>query len=123
MQTAVPSSAEAENRWVQPLRWVALAVWISIPFLGLTAQPIAGALTWTVAVAISRVLRLSGEAFQTVRAAAPAVAEGVIQTLAQRLRETLRDSSPVPGQQCRPEREVKASAHVGVADIAATAAD
>ena len=42
---------DAEDRWVQPLRWVALAVWISIPILGLTAQPVAGTVAWTAAVA------------------------------------------------------------------------
>jgi CRP-like cAMP-binding protein/cytochrome c peroxidase len=37
--------------WVEPIRWAALAVWIAIPILSLVAQPIAGRIVWTVAVA------------------------------------------------------------------------
>src|SRR5262245_49139545 len=37
--------------WLATLRWAALAVWLVIPVLGLLAQPVAGRLVWTVAVA------------------------------------------------------------------------
>jgi hypothetical protein len=37
--------------WVRPVGWAALAVWLAIPVLGLTAQPFAGRVVWTVAVA------------------------------------------------------------------------
>ena len=43
--------ADPEDRWVQPLRWVALAVWIAIPIIGFVAQPVTGRIVWTVAVA------------------------------------------------------------------------
>jgi hypothetical protein len=50
-KVALAPAAEAEDQWVQPLRWIALAVWIAIPILGLTAQPVAGTVAWTAAVA------------------------------------------------------------------------
>src|SRR5579872_4301956 len=37
--------------WVEPIKWAALAVWIAIPIVSLAAQPIAGRIVWTVAVA------------------------------------------------------------------------
>ena len=48
-QAAQP--ADPEDRWVQPLRWTALAVWIAIPIFALLAPSIAGRIVWTVAVA------------------------------------------------------------------------
>jgi hypothetical protein len=45
------ATPDPEDRWVQPLRWVALAVWIGIPIFALLAQDIAGRIVWTVAVA------------------------------------------------------------------------
>jgi cytochrome c peroxidase/CRP-like cAMP-binding protein len=44
------STRDSES-WVEPIRWVALAVWIGIPILALLAQPIAGRVVWTIAVA------------------------------------------------------------------------
>src|SRR5690242_965221 len=38
--------------WVEWLRCAALAVFVGIPLLGIFAQPIAGRITWTVAVAL-----------------------------------------------------------------------
>jgi hypothetical protein len=42
--------ATAERRF-DSLRWPALAVWLGIPVIGFAAQPIAGRIVWTVAVA------------------------------------------------------------------------
>jgi hypothetical protein len=51
---AVPTTgvkARVPERWVRPVGWAALAVWLAIPVLGVTAQPLAGRVVWTVAVA------------------------------------------------------------------------
>jgi cyclic nucleotide-binding protein len=52
----VKPPSDPEDRWVQPLRWIALAVWIAIPILGFTFQPVAGwsagRIIWTCAVAV-----------------------------------------------------------------------
>jgi hypothetical protein len=48
---AADGSARDVESWVEPIRWVALAVWIAIPILALVAQPIAGRVVWTMAVA------------------------------------------------------------------------
>jgi hypothetical protein len=51
--SAAIEAAPTQNapRWLATLRWTALAVWLLIPPLGILAQPVAGRLVWTVAVA------------------------------------------------------------------------
>src|SRR6186713_1986230 len=48
---AEPAAARDPEWWVDPLRWAALAVWLGIPAFALLAQPYAGRVVWTVAVA------------------------------------------------------------------------
>lgn len=45
---AVPADPEW---WVEPVRWLALAVFLAVPLLGIFAQPLAGRVVWTMAVA------------------------------------------------------------------------
>lgn len=45
-------AAPADPEWlVEPVRWLALAVFLAVPVLGLFAQPLAGRIVWTMAVA------------------------------------------------------------------------
>src|SRR5215212_1803982 len=46
-----PEMVRDPEWWVAPIRWSALAVWLSIPAFALLAQPYAGRIVWTVAVA------------------------------------------------------------------------
>ena len=48
---AVSPPQQDPEAWVQPLRWIALLVFTAVPILGFFAQPLAGRLVWTVAVA------------------------------------------------------------------------
>jgi hypothetical protein len=43
--------ADAEGRWVEPLRWAALVVFIAIPVFAHMMQSLAGRVVWTMAVA------------------------------------------------------------------------
>jgi len=51
VRSPTPGAAARAERWVGPLGWVALAVWLAIPFLGVFEQPLAGRVVWTMAVA------------------------------------------------------------------------
>jgi hypothetical protein len=48
---AKPAAPANPEWWVEPMRWLALAVFIAVPLLGLFAQPLAGRVVWTMAVA------------------------------------------------------------------------
>ncbi len=43
--------ADAEERWVEPLRWVALVVFIAVPVFAHLMQSLAGRVVWTMVVA------------------------------------------------------------------------
>ncbi|MBC7908969.1 MAG: cyclic nucleotide-binding domain-containing protein [Pyrinomonadaceae bacterium] len=48
VQTSVEADAEW---WVEPVKWVALAVFIIVPIFALLVQPLAGRVVWTIVVA------------------------------------------------------------------------
>ncbi|MBV9957332.1 MAG: 4Fe-4S binding protein, partial [Acidobacteria bacterium] len=56
MPSAAPTDARAllksdAERWVEPLKWAALAVFIGVPVFSLLVQSLAGRVVWTIVVA------------------------------------------------------------------------
>src|SRR5216117_498848 len=51
IQPAASAAEPCIERWLRPLRWAALTVWVAIPLVSLLVPSLAGRLVWTVAVA------------------------------------------------------------------------